>query len=179
MTARIGRTSALLGLLVAAMTVFAAVTLAVVHVWSAHVALEDARLRLELVTRIARDDRGGPTGTLQGLLIPGSTTGRSAAALQERLGAAARAAGVQLRSIQVLDPKSAESLTEIAMELSCQATTTSLRALLHDIETGVPLLVVASFAARAVATPQASAEEPVQLEVTMKVTGFTLAREQP
>jgi general secretion pathway protein M len=154
-----------------------AATLAVGHALATHTELEALRQRLTTVRAAAREGRSLAEVEGTSLLVAGSTAGRAAAEVQDRLGALSRAAGIQLRSLQVVDPKKGDGLTEVAIELTGEASPTTLRKLLYDIETGSPLLIVQGLGVRALVAGQGAGQAPprqqtIPLEVQVKVKGF-------
>ncbi len=136
--------------------------------------------RLEAVRRAVRDGTGLAEVSVAGLLISGGSTGRAAAELQLKIGAAARSHNAIVRSMQVLTPRRDGVLTEIALEVDLQASTVALRDLVHTLETSVPLLIVDEINIR---SSSAAAErrpgQSVLLDIGMKVRGFAAAGERP
>lgn len=170
-----------IGLLVAAIAVAGlAVALPVGRALELRRAIGAGEERLETVRRAVRDGSGLAEVSVASLLIPGSSTGRAAAELQLKIGAAARSHNAVVRSMQVLTPRHDGALTEVALEVEFQAGMVALRDFVHDLETLAPLLIIDEINIR---TTSGSGErrsgQPVELDVGMKVRGFATAGERP
>lgn len=116
--------------------------------------------------------------TTASLLLAGSSTSRAAADLQLRIGAAARANNARVRSVQVLAARRKGELSEVAVDVALAADSEALRGLVHQLETSLPLLIVDEASIRT-AGPGAPGAETMQLEIGLKLRGFTEAKEAP
>ncbi len=77
-----------------------------------------------------------------GLFISGKTDALAAAALQDRISDIAEGGGGDVRSLQSLEPKTENGLTRVGMDAQIVADIRALKDMLHEIETGRPLLFV-------------------------------------
>ena len=119
---------------------------------------------------------GRPTQNGREALLTGETSGTLGAELQRHMIELARQNGLSLRSTQVLPPKRESSLIAVGLELSLHGELPGMRALLHAVETGTPVLFVDALTVKTAASPQA-AGKPVALEITLKVRGYGAGKE--
>lgn len=171
-TDRNGQTLAV-GLLVLAAAV-AGIAIALPVQWAVQLRgeIQSVEDRLAGIRNAVREGRVIDDAATTGILVSGSSAGRAAAELQNRLGVSARRHGIALRSLQVLDSRRQGELNEIPLEVSYQTGVVELRGLLHEIESGMPIMVVDELNIRAVTPPSGAASAPVLLDVSMKVRGF-------
>jgi general secretion pathway protein M len=112
-----------------------------------------------------------PVHAQRNLLLTGETTGMAGAELQRAISDLARQNGVSLRSTHVTPPKREDDVTVIGVNVGLQGQMDGLRSFLHAIETGVPILFIDTLSIRSVPTYQAT-EQPVSLDVTLRVRGY-------
>lgn len=108
--------------------------------------------------------------------LSGETPALASAELQKQLGEIIRTAGGELTSTQVLPHRQEERFTRIAVLVRLTANTSSLREVLHRIESNRPLLRVESLNIRALPgrlDPKTRQLLPVdRLNVDMEVEGY-------
>lgn len=75
--------------------------------------------------------------------------------------------GLSLRSTNVTTPKRESDLIAIGVDVSLQGQTDGLRAFLHAIETGVPILFIETLAVRSV-----PAYQPMVRDITLRIRGY-------
>lgn len=109
----------------------------------------------------------------EALFLPGATEGQAAAALQEAVKAAARAADARADSIQALEPTADGSLVRVAMRVRLAADVVALQKLLHALEAGRPIVLIDNLYVRA-RSLRPGGEEP-NLDVRFDVVGFAQA----
>jgi general secretion pathway protein M len=117
-----------------------------------------------------------PARAVRDLLLAGETSGMAGAELQRVIAELARQSGMALRSAHVATPKREADLTVIGVDVSLQGHTDAVRAFLHAIETGVPILFIETLSVRSLTVYQA-APQPVMLDVTLKVRGYGAGKE--
>jgi general secretion pathway protein M len=119
---------------------------------------------------------GRPTQNGREALLAGETSGILGAELQRHMIELARRNSLAVRSTQVLPPKRESSLIAVGLELSLQGEIAGVRALLHAVETGTPLLFAEALILKTAPSPQA-ADKPIRLEITLKVRGYGASKE--
>ncbi|RDD63066.1 type II secretion system protein GspM [Ferruginivarius sediminum] len=77
-----------------------------------------------------------------GAFLYGKTEALAAAALQDRVRSVMRKAGGDVRSVQNLPAESADGLTRVGLRVQVVANIRDVRTILHELETGDPLLFV-------------------------------------
>lgn len=122
--------------------------------------------------RLALAAAGRPTQAGRDVLVAGDSSGMAAAELQRVISELARRNSLSLRSTQVVPAKREADLTVLAVEVSLQGGTEGLRALLHALETGAPMLFIDALAVKSLQQQQPTANRPVQLDVSLKVRGY-------
>ena len=113
---------------------------------------------------------GRPTQAGREALIAGETSGVAGAELQRVISELARQNGLSLRSTQVAPAKREADLTVLAVEVSLQGGIEGLRAFLHTLETGAPVLFIDALSVKSVA--EQVAKRPALLDVSLKVRGY-------
>jgi general secretion pathway protein M len=129
-----------------------------------------ARDLLAQQQRLALAAAGRPTQAGREALIVGESSGVAGAELQRVISELARQNGLALRSTQVVPAKREADLTVLAVEVSLQGGMEGLRALLHALETGAPMLFIDALSAKSAAEKVAG--RPVLLDVSLKVRGY-------
>jgi general secretion pathway protein M len=109
-------------------------------------------------------------------LIAGETSGIAGAELQRIVSELARRNGLALRSANVTPPKREADLTVIGVDISLQGQTEGLRAFIHAIETGSPILLIDTLSIKSVPAHQ-PVPQPVALEVTLRLRGYGAGKE--
>jgi general secretion pathway protein M len=117
-----------------------------------------------------------PAQATRNALIAGDTGGMAGAELQRIVSELARRNGLALRSANVTPPKREADLTVIGVDLSLQGQTEGLRAFLHAIETGNPLLFIDTLSIKSVTAYQ-PVPQPVALDVTLRIRGYGAGKE--
>jgi general secretion pathway protein M len=117
-----------------------------------------------------------PAQAARDTLIAGDTSGIAGAELQRIVSDLARRNGMALRSANVTPPKREADLTMIGVDVSLQGNTEAVRAFLHAIETGTPILFIDTLSIKPVAVYQPTAQ-PVALDVTLRVRGYGAGKE--
>jgi general secretion pathway protein M len=166
-----------LGLLVVALG--SAAVLAVVPFARLAAVTEEIDAATELIAqreRLLAAVSARPRAAARESLIAGDTGGLAGAELQRIVSELARRSRLSLLSAAVAAPKREADLTVIGADIALQGQLEGLRAFLHAIETGMPVLFVETLSIKASpdyrATPQ-----PVALEVTLKVKGYGAGKE--
>jgi general secretion pathway protein M len=134
---------------------------------------EEAAAATDLVAqqeRLVLAAAGRPAQAGRDVLITGETSGVAAAELQRVIAELARQHALTLRSTQVVPAKREGDLTVLAVEVSLQGGIEGLRALLHALETGAPMLFIDALAVKTVA--QQTVNRPALLDVNLKVRGY-------
>ena len=109
------------------------------------------------------------------LLLSAETTGIAGAQLQKvLLDRVTRHKGTA-RAVQVQRPETDGSLTRISTLLTARIDITGLRDLLHDLETGLPLLFVTNLSVQSLDTESRNGT-PRMLDVRMQVSGYLAKR---
>ena len=137
--------------------------------------------RLAAIRSAERGERGGEDATIAKLLIDGGSSSRATAEMLNRLSAVSGRHGIAIRSSNVIRTKQNGELSEISIQINYQAGISAVRGLLHEIETGTPMLIIDELNMRTLtsASQTAAPDEPVRLDVTMTVSGLTASREGP
>jgi general secretion pathway protein M len=121
--------------------------------------------------RLRREAGANAVSPRRDLLVPGATDGIAGAELQRVVSELARASALNLRSTQIAPPKREADLTAVSVDASMQGNINGVRALLHALETGSPLLFVEGLSLRTVTERQAP-HQPVSLDISLKVRGY-------
>lgn len=112
------------------------------------------------------------------LLLSGETTGVAGAELQRfLLNRTARHRGTAT-TVLIQPPENEGGLTQISALLTVRIGIKGLRDLLHDLETGLPLLFVSEMSVRSL-TKTAGGSGDTLLDVHMRVSGYLPNREVP
>jgi general secretion pathway protein M len=109
-------------------------------------------------------------------LIAGDTGGLAGAELQRIVSELARRSRLSLLSAGVAAPKREADLTVIGADIALQGQLEGLRAFLHAVETGVPVLFIETLSVKASPDYRAN-PQPVALEITLKVKGYGAGKE--
>ena len=104
--------------------------------------------------------------------IDGATIGVAEANLQKLLVEIIDRNGGQATSVQILPGTANGGTTRVSINLSIRADIVGLRGILHRIETGLPLLFVDQFSARAPAVNLQRVAGANALTITMRVSGY-------
>ena len=107
---------------------------------------------------------------LDGLFVGGESEAQAAARLQERIKAVGDAAGVALITIQTLPVTEAQDHRRIGLGVRMTADTRLLQKVFHEIESGVPRLVLDNVFVRGRTRTARNAGQ--HLDVTYDVFGF-------
>ncbi|MGI9407144.1 MAG: type II secretion system protein GspM [Hyphomicrobiaceae bacterium] len=148
-------------------------------------ALQELRLAQRRAASIAASPTDDATGNQAGfedaLLLPGSTDGIAAAALQARLSEAASRHGGTVDVLRSVPVKPDGSLIRIGVTMSLQTKVAGLQAMLHELESGHPFLLVERLVvnspaqgSRRLAT--AANGKNGQLRIQLQVAGFAKGR---
>ncbi len=153
---------------------------------AAEARLEAARARLARYRDIAAAADGIESAAARtraeraasGVFLVGDTDALAAAALQNTIGALAREAGAELRSVQSLPPEESEGLVRVRLKSQLITTTRGLKRLLLALETGRPLLFVDAIKVRArlgrIAPRTDALEVGADLMVDLTISGYRL-----
>lgn len=125
-----------------------------------------------LIAAVARR----PAHAQRKVLLAGETSGMAGAELQRLVSETARKSGLSLRSTNVTTPKRESELTAIGVDVSLQGQTDGLRAFLHAIETGVPILLIETLAVRSVPAYQPM-PQPVVLDIALRIRGYAAGKD--
>jgi general secretion pathway protein M len=133
--------------------------------------IEAASEEIALRERLLRAAASRPAHAQRDVLLAGETSGMAGAELQRLLSELARRSGMSLRSTNVAAPRREADLTVIGVDVSLQGGTDGLRAFLHAIETGLPVLFVETLSVKSIPSYQPT-PQPVALDVTLRVRGY-------
>lgn len=172
----LGRAVAL-GLAVLALGLAALAALAP-FAWTAAVGDEIAAVADQIAQqeRLLRAAARRPAHAARDMLVAGETSGLAGAELQRIVTEQARRSGLSLRSAHVAPTKREADLAAIGVEVSLQGQMEGLRAFIHAIEAGTPILFIETLAVRSVPSYQA-VPQPVSLDVTLRVRGYGAGKE--
>lgn len=120
--------------------------------------------------RLATAAAGRPAHAGRELLIAGESSGIAGAELQRLISELARQNGLSLRSTQVTPAKREGDLTVLAVEASLQGGMEGLRAFLHSLETGAPMLFIDALSVKSAAEKVVG--RAAVLDVSLKVRGY-------
>jgi general secretion pathway protein M len=163
---------AALSLIVLALGVAALVAIAPFYrAASIRMEIAAARNLLAQQERHQRDVAGRSGQGSREFLLAGESSGLAGAELQRLVAELARQSGLTLRSTQIVPAKRESDLTVITVDVILQGGMEGLRALLHSIETGVPILFTEALSIRSVPARQVE-YQPVSLDITLKVRGY-------
>jgi general secretion pathway protein M len=126
--------------------------------------------------RLLAATSGRPKHAAGNALISGETSGLAGAELQRIVSELARKSRMSLLSTSVTAPRREADLTVIGVDIALHGQLEGLRAFLHAIETGMPGLFVETLSIRG-APDYRAAQQPVALEVTLKVKGYGAGKE--
>ena len=129
-----------------------------------------ARDLLAQQQRLATAAAGLPTHAGRELLIAGESSGIAGAELQRHISELARQNGLSLRSTQVAPAKREGDLTVLSVEASLQGGMEGLRAFLHSLETGAPMLFIDALSVKSAAEKVIG--RAAVLDVSLKVRGY-------
>ena len=140
---------ALLVVVLVAVAVFAVVPVAGIYLDDRE-AIEDAQFRIERFRRLAAKvdvleqqlDELDSDRSLQTSLMDEASPTLAAAGLQARLKQIVERSGGRLASTQVLSPENEEGLERVAISVRLSLTGPALQRVLHDLESGLPVLLV-------------------------------------
>lgn len=110
-------------------------------------------------------------GGLSRHLIEGVSVPLAAAALQRRIEAAVSWREGQLVSTEVLHPVDEHGLTRVSLRVRLRLDTPALQQILHELESGLPLLVIDNVVVASPGEGQ-NPSAPVVLEVELRVVGW-------
>jgi general secretion pathway protein M len=133
--------------------------------------------QIKLQERLLATTGGRTAHAAQEVLLTGETSGMAGAELQRIVSELARRSGLSLRRTNVAAPKREAELTVIGVDVSLQGQLVGLRSFLHAIETGFPLLFVETLSVKTVPSLQPVAQQPVQLDVALRVRGYGAGKE--
>jgi Type II secretion system (T2SS), protein M subtype b len=158
-----------------------ATALPVSHALQIRTEIQAGSERLTAIRRGDRGERGGEDATIARLLIEGGSSSRATAEMLNRLSAVSAGHGIAIRSSNVMQTKQNGELSQISIQINYQAGISAVRGLLHEIETGTPMLIIDELNMRTItSTSETGApDERVRLDVTMTVSGLTASREGP
>jgi len=117
-----------------------------------------------------------PAHRARDMLVAGETSGLAGAELQRIVSELARRSGLSLRSTSVAPPKREADLAAIGVEVSLQGQMEGLRAFIHGLETGTPVLFIETLAVRTAPSYQ-PVPQPVSLDITLRVRGYGAGKE--
>lgn len=143
--------------------------------------IEAGSERLAAIRRAERGDRGTEEAAIARLLIDGGSSSRATAEMLKHLDAIATRHGIAIRSSNVVQSKPVGELGEISIQISYDAGISAVRGLLHEIETGRPIVIIDELNMRTIASTSQSGtpDEAARLDVTMTLSGMTKSREEP
>jgi general secretion pathway protein M len=126
--------------------------------------------------RLLRTAARRPAHAARDMLVAGETSGLAGAELQRIVTELARRTGMSLRSTHVAPAKREADLAAIGVEVSLQGQMEGLRAFIHAIETGTPVLFIETLAIRSAPAYQ-PVPQPISLDVTLRVRGYGAGKE--
>jgi general secretion pathway protein M len=126
--------------------------------------------------RLLRAAARRPAHAARDMLVAGDTSGLAGAELQRVLTELARRSGLSLRSTLVAPTKREADLAAIGVEVSLQGQMEGLRAFIHAIEIGTPILFIETLSIKSQPSYQ-PVPQPVSLDVTLRVRGYGAGKE--
>jgi general secretion pathway protein M len=121
--------------------------------------------------RLLRRTAIRPARVAKEVMLAGESSGLAGAELQRLISELARQNDMSLRSTNLAAPKREADFTVIAVDASLNGRMEGLRSFLHAVETGAPILFIEALSVRSLPATQ-SGEQPVALDVTLKVRGY-------
>lgn len=158
-----------------------AITLPVSHALQLRTEIQVGLERLAAMRSAGHAQHRSEDATVAKFLIDGDSSSRATAQMLNRLSAVSSRHGIAIRSSNVIRTKRNGEVSEISIQISYQAGIPAVRGLLHEIETGAPMLIIDELEMRTINSASRTGEpaEPVRLDVTMMVSGLTTFREEP
>ena len=102
--------------------------------------------------------------------LVGETDALAAAAMQDRIGTLAQAAGAEIRSIQTVPAVDEDGMRRIGVTVELSAKTASLLRVAYAIESGMPYLFINT--TEAIADPSQGGIEDPMLIVRLEISGY-------
>lgn len=136
--------------------------------------------RLAAIRRAERGDRGAEEAAIARLLIDGGSSSRATAEMLKHVDAIAARHGIAIRSSNVVPSKPDGELGEISIQISYEAGISAVRGLVHEIETGRPIVIIDDLNMRTIASASESIppDAAARLDVTMTLSSMTKSREE-
>ncbi len=133
---------------------------------------QEALLR-QLELRLARTDASGRVKVdTRTIYLPAPNRPLAGAALQTLLTGAITQAGGKIVEVQALDDDPDAPADAIALKLTFDVTNAAFLAVLHGIETGLPLMTVTSTAIRQLPSQEAADSEDPVLRIDLTVRAY-------
>ncbi len=117
------------------------------------------------LARIAADRGAAPADPA--LLLPPGPASAAAASLQRRVQAAAAAAGGAMESVEPLPAESVDGVRRVTLRVQMRLDTPGLRAVLHSLEYGAPMVLIDNVAIRALSGRAVGADRPLSVRFDM------------
>jgi hypothetical protein len=170
------------GLRWGALALFVALPVIVVAVIAANLArmgaagdliVRQEQLLAQLDARLARVGGDGPAlGDTSAIYLPAASAPLAGAALQQRLVAAAESAGgrvIETQSVEEIEP---DGQDDVRLRITLDVDNEGLRKLMHDLETGLPLVTLDTVAVRQLPSQDTDGGENPTLRIDLVVRGF-------
>jgi general secretion pathway protein M len=136
------------------------------------IARQELLLR-QLDARLARaGTEGGGLGDTSAIYLPASSEPIAGAALQQRLVAAVETVGGRVIETQSVEEVETDGEQDVRLRITLDVTNEGLRSLMHDLETGLPLIALESVAVRQLPTPANETSDDPMLRVDLGVRGY-------
>jgi len=126
--------------------------------------------------RLLRAAARRPAHAARDMLVSGDTSGLAGAELQRVVTELARRSGLTLRSTHVAPTKREADLAAVGVEVNLLGQMEGLRAFMHAIETGTPILFIETLSIKSVPSYQ-PVPQPMSLDVTLRVRGYGAGKE--
>jgi general secretion pathway protein M len=136
-------------------------------------AARQEQLLAQLDARLARVDGGSQTlGDTTPLYLPATSASLAGAALQKRLVEAVETAGgrvIETQSVEEIEPDAED---DVRLRITLDVDNAGLLALMHGLETGLPLMTLESVSVRQLPSQRDEAGDNPTLRVDLVVRGY-------
>ncbi len=143
----------------------------------------DLKIALEqqikkIKSRNTLNKKRGAIGSNKALMLAGETIGIAGANLQKQITQYISKYKGEATTFQVLSPKQEENVTRVSMNITLTADVVGLQNILHELETGLPLIFIDNIIINGENITDRSPYEPVKLNITMQVSGFVATQKK-
>jgi general secretion pathway protein M len=135
---------------------------------------QQERLLTQLEARLARVGvvEGGGLGDTSAIYLPAASAPLAGAVLQQRLVAAVEAVGGRVIETQAIDKIEPDDEDDVRLRITLDVDNEGLRSLMHDLETGLPLVTLVTVSVRQLPAQGNEPGDNPMLRVDLGVRGF-------